>query len=352
MEQIDTKKIKSESTKLIPTMVARPMEGLFLNKAYSCPLRLKNNPESGTGNELQVLSFFNKKCYIYDINGSGANLNRSIPFDISLLTGDPSKDIFHFHQRSKVLTLMNFKPIFVDRAYRHLPNLNLTYNFPKSRTYPSTFTQVKFDSQATKVVLIRHFPLVPVDFDEDRLDPLKKKLNMDGPSFWRMMDYKRGQNELIFRLYTAGYTTIKNTIHGRTDYDILRKQPARWCFNLTIRFNTEGAHFNPSTPNNSILLVRRGFTTKVSKKKSHLMLLGAYFGSEISFKIFYQKGRKVIKTFELNLDELFWCIVHAKSRHPLWIFDGGIGYDVKGDRLIGCDPKRFFFSIRKASEWG
>ena len=83
-----------------------PKEGVFLNQAYSILIGLnrQNNPEFG--NQLQVLSFFNKKCYIYHINRLGVNLSRSIPFDIDFLTRNPDIDQFYFAPFSRVMGLM------------------------------------------------------------------------------------------------------------------------------------------------------------------------------------------------------------------------------------------------------
>ena len=334
----------------IKITVARPNEGVFLNKAYSIPLGFKPpTVDPALGNTLQVLSFFNKKCYIYDINRSGANLNRSIPFDISLLTGDSQKDHFHFNPTNKVLTFTNFLP-FLEQEYGHL--MGTLYNFSKSVAYDPSYTEIQFDNRLTEIESINRASINPEEFDVEMLGLLKHRLEIESPTFWRYGGiFRKERQAYILKLFSGiarafRYRSASVPIHSKRSV-----RPPKLCFELKFWMRTCYEAFDPTGEIKLVFVAQRGFRTKRNNFKSRIKLIGVLLTTEVKIKLFDQTTKKVMRRFSLNPERIFSNVVRPGTG-KLTIRKGGIGYDFKNDRLIAYEPEEYFYSIKNVSKSG
>ena len=325
-----------KNSKEIKIATIRTEEGLFLNKAYSFPLGFKQIP--GEEKTLQVLSFFNKKCYLYDINRLGANFKRSIPFDVNFLTGRPKKDKIHFNQKSKKFTILNTGVLLQDRVeYFREEN-------PSRVTYPPSYSELRFDSQLTKVESLRQI------FDRNHLEVLKVRIGLESPEFWRFKSDEKDPNDkkLIFELLTSKIVSgrSKDAENQTDNYQPVLKS----TFQLNVGRASRYTYINPAHNSPLLFVMKRGFESIIESSKSFLRLVGTCYG-KVKFHFFDQRSKKVRKTVHLDVNKNLESF-NTSRENSLLIRKGAIGYDYKNDRFVGYEPRKFIYVIGQASRGG
>ena len=333
MKRKSQKKTNSGITK-IPTTRFSTETGIFFNQAYSVPLGLYEEKDPTLGNTLRVLSFFNKKCYIYDLNRSGVNFNRSIPFNIDFLTGNPSKDKFYFDPARRLLSLRKISRTDPNNQFEDQLRFEEEEQDPEFTARPK-LQKIKFDSQLTKIVSSEIIPGELAFFYDQGTEILKQKLNLGKPTLFRpkRLDEENTKSPVYLELLT----------------DLLdsSRSEGRPIMRLPLR---EVKYIDPAFRSVSFVVLDQGLQTMMHKPHSHMRIIGVH-SSKTSLMMIDGRNKRVLKTITIEKENALYELT-LSCRYGPFMRAGGLAYDLKNDVLLGYEPHEMFYSVGEASKGG
>ena len=323
------KKGGSCSLETIPTTRFEVDEGIFLNQAYSVPLTFKNHNDPTRDNSLQILSFFNKKCYIFDINRQGANLRRSIPFGVDFLTGNPEHDKFYFDPLQRLIILKKNNPADPNDQVED----DLMFEGGTKELQKIQFDNQFMNPDSTETVQGQ----LRLLYDQGP-ELLKQRLNLVNPtllSLGKINYFSSKTPSVCFEVLTDLKDT--SSYQGRTIMSLPVGEASTSIIDPTFR-------------RLSVFVLEQGLQTKLTQSRSHLQLIGNL--SNPTTIVFFDTRKKLVcKRIRVDLQEALRDLIGLFS-YGILLSDGGIAYDVQNDVLLGYEPGKMFFSVAEASKGG